>query len=107
MSSIFLCLCFFLKPLVQSLTQAQRNDVKANLFPGLKDFRVDRRKMKEEEEKDPPNQPAAGGTPPQKIEKLNLGLFSKNAPAILQSTLKVPGESLSEGEPFKRLYNII
>ena len=29
---------------------------------------------------------------------LNLGLFSRNAPATLQSTLKVLGESLSEGE---------
>ena len=29
---------------------------------------------------------------------LNLGLFSRKALATLQSTLKVPGESLSEGE---------
>ena len=53
-------------------------------FSVLKDFRVYRRKMKKSDEFG---------------RNLNLGLFFRNAPATLQSTLKVPGESLSEGEP--------
>ena len=55
-------------------------------FSGLKDHRGDRRKMKEEEKSE------------EFCKKLNLGIFSRNFPATLQSTLKVPGELLSEGE---------